>query len=265
LANGVNATATGTASFANGVNASASGFLSLANGANATATGALSFANGINATATGQASIANGVNATATGHLSIANGINATAVGAASIANGATATALGSASVANGVGATAMGQGAVANAAGSTAIGAGAVSTVVNQMVFGTTTTTYQMPGLASAASLASQVGPTNFVTSDGAGHLALSAFGPQTIAALQNDVRRGFEGTAIAIAMGGTTLPWDKNFAVSANWGTFAGENAAGFSALLRLNPNWVFNAGVGAGFAHGGVGGRAGLTFAW
>ena len=31
-----------------------------------------------------------------------------------------------------------------------------------------------------------------------------------------------------------------------SGNWGTFRGENAAGFSALVRLNPNWVFNAGA-------------------
>jgi trimeric autotransporter adhesin len=214
-----------------------------------------SFANGTTATALGEASIAHGVGATAVGQLSLANATGATAVGqGAIVAAGAT----------NG---TALGQGATvaAGATNAAAIGAGAVATVPNSMVFGTGTNTYQMPGIASAASLASQVGPTNFVTSDGAGHLALSAFGPATISALQNDVRRGFEGTAIAIAMGGTTLPWDKNFAISGNWGTFAGENAAGFSALVRPNPNWVFNAGVGAGFAHGGVGGRAGLTFAW
>jgi hypothetical protein len=33
----------------------------------------------------------------------------------------------------------------------------------------------------------------------------------------------------------------------------------------LLRVSNNVVLNAGVGAGFAQGGVGGRAGVTVAW
>ena len=39
--------------------------------------------------------------------------------------------------------------------------------------------------------------------------------------------MKQAFEGTAIAIAMGGSALPSDKKFAISTNWGTFRGQNA--------------------------------------
>jgi hypothetical protein len=77
--------------------------------------------------------------------------------------------------------------------------------------------------------------------------------------------VRQAFEGTAVAIALGGSALPSDKKFAVSANWGTFRGENAMSLGAQMRLNQYVVLNGGVAAGFAQGGVGGRAGVTVAW
>ena len=77
--------------------------------------------------------------------------------------------------------------------------------------------------------------------------------------------MRQAFEGTAVAIAMGGSVLPSDKKYAISANWGTFRGENAIGLAGQMRLNQYVVLNGGVGAGFAQGGVGGRAGLTVAW
>jgi hypothetical protein len=302
---GVNATATGQFSNATGTNATAYGQASIANGANVTATGQFSNATGTNATAYGQSSIANGVNATATGQFSNATGTNATAYGQSSIGNGTNATALGQASLANadaavgnlavasgnnssafgansvaaGANATAIGFGASAAFAGSTAIGAGAVTTAPNQMVFGTASNTYVAPGITSAASLAAQSGPTSFVTTDAAGHLATANFSPQTITNLQNnvtslnssvvvlqqDISRSFEGTAIAIAMGGGALPSDKNFAFTVNWGTFEGQNATAFLGQWRLNPNLVLNAAVGAGFQHNGVGGRAGLTYAW
>jgi len=116
----------------------------------------------------------------------------------------------------------------------------------------GTANNTYVAPGITSAASLAAQSGTTNFVTSDAGGHLAVSNFGPSTItninnnlaslnqsvaglnaniaglnqsvASLQNGVQRAFEGTAIAIALGGAPLPWDKNFAVTVNLGHLRG-----------------------------------------
>ena len=68
-----------------------------------------------------------------------------------------------------------------------------------------------------------------------------------------------------MAIAMGGAALPGDKRFAVSTNWGTFRGENAAAVLAQARVSEYVVLNGGIAMGFAQGGVGGRAGVTFAW
>jgi hypothetical protein len=153
-------------------------------------------------------------------------------------------------------------------------------------MMFGTATATYTMPGITSAASLAAQSGPLKFVTSDANGNLAVSNFSApdvtnlsnnitnlQTnvtalqanVATLQTDVRKGFEGTAVAIALGGGYLPDNKRFAISTNWGTFRGENAASFVAHVRVNDFMVVNGGFASGFQHGGLGGRAGATFAW
>jgi trimeric autotransporter adhesin len=153
-------------------------------------------------------------------------------------------------------------------------------------MAFGTASNTYRMPGITSAASLAAQSGPTSLLTTDAFGNLAAASFSPQSISGLQNNVaalqgnvavlqgnvatlqtqvRQAFEGTAVAIALGGSALPSDKKFAVSANWGTFRGENAMSLGAQMRLNQYVVLNGGVAAGFAQGGVGGRAGVTVAW
>jgi hypothetical protein len=135
------------------------------------------------------------------------------------------------------------------------------------------------MPGITSAASLAAQSGPTSLVTTDANGNLATTSFNPQDISALQTNVsalqssvailqgqmKQAFEGTAIAIAMGGSALPSDKKFAITTNWGTFRGENAGSVVAQMRVSDHVVLNGAVGAGFAQGGVGGRAGVTLAW
>ena len=149
--------------------------------------------------------------------------------------------------------------------------------------MFGTATNTYTMPGVASAASLAAQTGSLSFVTSDAGGNLATLSSGSiasvASVAALDGrvtnlennvktlnyDVRKAFEGAAVAIAMGGSALPDNKKFAISANWGNFSGENAFGGVAQVRISNNFVANAAIGAGFARGGVGGRVGGTFAW
>lgn len=202
------------------------------------------------------------------------------ALGQGAAASGGEAVALGENAVASGsTNATAVGFGSSATFANSTAIGAGAVTTAPNQIVFGTASNTYVAPGITSAASLAAQTGTTTFVTTDASGHLASSGFGPETItsltssvaslnqsvAGLQQDVSKAFEGTAIAIAMGGVALPSDKHFAVSFNWGTFNGQNAGAFAGQYRVTDNIVVNGAVGFGFAQGGVGGRAGATFEW
>ena len=155
----------------------------------------------------------------------------------------------------------------------STAIGNGATTTRANQQSFGTVTNTYTMSGITSAASLAAQTGPVRAVTTDANGNLATAAFASQqdlsglqaNVTTLQGQMRQAFEGTAIAIAMGGGALPDNKKFAVSTNWGTFRGENALSVTGQMRLSQNVVFNGGIAAGFQQGGVGGRAGVTYAW
>jgi len=77
--------------------------------------------------------------------------------------------------------------------------------------------------------------------------------------------MRQGFEGTAISIALGGAALPADRRFAMSSSWGNFRGQNAVGVAAQLRLTDYAVANVGIGGGFAQGGIGSRAGVTFAW
>jgi hypothetical protein len=181
--------------------------------------------------------------------------------------------------VATGANATALGPNSSATFANSAAFGTGAIATAANQVAIGTASNTYKLSGITSAASLAAQIGPVSFVTTDAAGNLATANFSPQNIAGLQNNistlqsnvailqtqVKQAFEGTAVAIALGGSALPADKKFAISTNWGTFRGENALSFGAQMRLNQNVVLNGGAAAGFAQGGVGGRAGLTVAW
>jgi YadA head domain repeat (2 copies)/YadA-like membrane anchor domain len=204
------------------------------------------------------------------------------AVGAgASAANGGAA--FGDGAVATGTNATAVGPGASATFANSSAFGNGATATAANQMAFGTASNTYRMPGLTSAASLAAQSGPTYIVTTDASGNLAATSLSipdisslNANVSALQQNVRllqenlqhglnQAYEGTAIAIAMGGAALPDNKRFAVTTNWGNFRGTNAMSLVAQARISDNVVANAGFAGGFQYGGIGSRAGLTFAW
>lgn len=181
--------------------------------------------------------------------------------------------------MASGSGATALGTNSSAAFANSAAIGSGVTTTRANQVAVGTATNTYTLAGVTSTASTAAQTGPTKVVTTDAFGNLAAASFTPQDISTLQSNVgilqqdvsilqqqmKQAFEGTAIAIAMGGASLPADKRFAISTNWGNFRGQNAVGVAAQFRLTDYAVANLGVGGGFAQGGIGSRAGVTFAW
>ena len=222
----------------------------------------------------GENAFANGASASAFGQGSVANGSTASAFGQGSNATGAGTTAIGQASQATAAGATAIGQGAQATFANSTAIGVGATTTAINQVALGTATNTYRLAGLTSAASLAAQSGPVSLVTTDAAGHLATVSLGTMmtdlsglqsSIGTLQTQVKQAFEGTAIAIATAGAQLPSDKNFAISANYGYFRGENAVSLGAALRLTDWAVASFAVGGGIQQHGIGGRAGLTLAW
>jgi hypothetical protein len=139
------------------------------------------------------------------------------------------------------------------------------------------------MPGITSAASLAAQSGPISFVTSDANGNLATSSLNvpniaglsanvaalQQNVAALNENLQHGlnqaYEGTAVAIALSGSALPDTKRFAVTTNWGNFRGTNAMSLIAQARISENVVANAAFAGGFQYGGIGTRAGLTFAW
>ena len=134
-------------------------------------------------------------------------------------------------------------------------------------------------PALRRRRVLLAQSGQTRFTTTDSSGHLAASSFGPQDISALyvssaslkasvatlNNNMIKAYEGTAIAIALGGGALPDNKRYAVSANWGGYHGTNAFGATGLLRLSDNIVINAGIGAGLTKGDVGGRLGAMLVW
>ena len=78
------------------------------------------------------------------------------------------------------------------------------------------------------------------------------------------NDVIRGYEGSVVAIAFGGGTLPDNKRYAISANRPGYHGTSAFGATALLRVSDNIVLN-GEAAWLHQGDVGGRAGVTFTW
>jgi hypothetical protein len=297
---GPSATAVGNDAIANAIGATAigqnvngaltAGLFSTAVGVNTAATGSQSTAIGDGSgpgslTATGNGSVAIGKNATSGG--TIINGftnsgtiaIGSGASAGATAAGQTDAIAIGTGANANAASAIAIGQGSTASFANSTAIGVGATSTRANQVVVGTATNTYTLPGVTSAASLAAQTGAVSFVTSDANGNLATTSLNPAGVASLQNNVtilqgnvavlqqqmRQSFEGTAMAIAMGGSSLPGDKRFAISTNFGTFRGESAVGLLAQARVSDNIVLNGGISSGFAQGGVGGRVGATYAW
>ena len=269
----------GGLSTASGNQSIANGYQSNATGANAVAVGYQAQAIQANTTALGSGSQATFAGATAIGQGAIASGDPATAVGQLATASGNNSVALGAVSTAAGVSSIALGQGANATPNNSVAIGQGVATTRANQVLIGGAGNTYTLPGVASATSLAAQTGATSFLTTDANGNLATSTFNPssvaaldgrvtaleQNVAALQQSVRRAYEGTAVAIAMGGSALPDNKRYAISANYGTFRGENAFAGSLAIRITDNLVANGAVGTGLARGGVGGRVGATFSW
>jgi trimeric autotransporter adhesin len=137
------------------------------------------------------------------------------------------------------------------------------------------------MSGIASAASLAAQTGPTSFVTSDANGNLATTAFNPQSLTTLQSQVTslqsqvldnrlEARTGTAVALAVGATpALQAGRRFGISASYGNFQGSNAFGLgaTALLYDNKNYavVVNAGAGIGMERNVVGVRTAIGLQW
>lgn len=78
-------------------------------------------------------------------------------------------------------------------------------------------------------------------------------------------EIDKNTEGVALAIALGGLALPAGKAFALGANIGFYDDKQALAAQTAIRLNDVVQFNAGVGVGFDHNKVGGRAGISAAW
>ena len=165
--------------------------------------------------------------------------------------------------IASGASTTAVGESARATFDNSTAIGRGVSTTRVNQVAIGSTTNTYTLAGLPSAASLAAQSGPTQFVTTDANGTLATSSFGPDSINLMSTRLeslstrvdalavyavesrREARAGTAMSIAT--AQLRFDDRpgkFSLGTGLGNFKGESgiAAGLG-YTSLDQRWRAN----------------------
>jgi len=59
--------------------------------------------------------------------------------------------------------------------------------------------------------------------------------------------------GTAMAASLVAPYLPTGTNYAISNHWAAFNGQNAVGFSGLMRLSGNFVLSAGFAAGLDRG------------
>ena len=165
-----------------------------------------------------------------------------------------------------------IGANAAAQANGAVAIGSGVIATRENQVALGSAAATYTLAGIASTDSTAAQSGDIYVVTTDAAGNLAASAFPVPDLSSINGRIDDAFsridtayEGAAMAMAMAGASLPADKNYAISMNWGNFEGSNAFAGTAQARVSESFLVHGGIGYGVDTGSVGGRAGVTFAW
>ncbi|MCJ2143034.1 hypothetical protein [Methylobacterium sp. E-066] len=275
---------------ATGGDALAVGYGSSASGSASTAVGTGAAAANTGSVAIGYAASAQGLGGTAVGTASAASGAGSTALGFVAGATGTGSTAIGAAASAAGNNSVALGNGAAANQANTIAIGANVKTTQANQVAIGNAANTYTLAGIASQASAAAQSGATNFVTTDAAGNLAASAYGPSTIAGLGNRIdsvqsqvnnleaktdtmqryavqtrKEARQGVAMAIAMATAPMPSAPGKTTWAtNGATYRGEWAGGVAVAHRL-PTCCVPIAITAGVAYAGdsnLGVRAGLA---
>ena len=254
--------ATGGSSLACGAGSTASGGFSTAVGVNSVASGQYATAFGDYARATGDDATAIGVNSlatdfgTAVGFSARSTGLGSTAVGIASSATGDLSTAVGYYATATGLHATAIGEYSVATGTDSTAlgyhastgtfnnsvaIGASSVATADNQVTVGGRTISGVNAGTVSATSTEAINGSQLYATNQSIAALSGMATGFQDqLDGLDDRVdhvdRRASAGTAVAIAMGGTTFLPGKSYNLSGNVGTYRGAyaGALNFGALV-------------------------------
>jgi len=158
----------GTGATAIGVNASATADAAMAFGFQSIAGSISAMAFGKDAEATNQGSVAVGQGSRSTGNASTALGFAARALATDAVAAGDTATA-------NGNFAVALGSNTSAGFAFSTALGNGAQATAANQMMFGTGTNIYVLPGVNSAASKGALKGHLRMLVVDASGNVGVA------------------------------------------------------------------------------------------
>lgn len=70
---------------------------------------------------------------------------------------------------------------------------------------------------------------------------------------AIARELTRAATGTAMATALVNPFLPDGTDYAISAHWAIFDGQNAAGFAGLIRLHGNLALSAGFALGLDQG------------
>lgn len=242
-----------------GIDANASGRNAVAIGVNATSSGTDAIAMGTNSIASQDGAIAIGETSQATGRNAIAIGPNAVATGSVAVGVNARASnggaAFGDNAVATSENSSALGPGATAMAPNSVAIGSGSVSTMAGTVSVGAPGNERRITNVEAGIS------PTDAVN---VGQLNSMAAGfDSQITRLDQRIDNTAGGVAMAMALTGSSLPSDKNFAAALNIGTFGGQTAIGISEFLRVSNNIVVSGGVALQDRQ--VGGRAGVMMAW
>lgn len=82
-------------------------------------------------------------------------------------------------------------------------------------------------------------------------------------LANVEAEIDTALQGVAIAIAMGGLSIPTGKDAAFGANVAMYNGRHAFAAQYALKVNDAMTFSSALG--FGGGNVGGRMGLMAAW
>ena len=94
-----------------------------------------------------------------------------------------------------------------------------------------------------------------------------------QKVASIGSDINKAFKaidkangGVAMAMAMGGLTMPDNKTFAINASMGFFENRRQAfAIQAAAHVDSNWIINGAIGFSEEDSNIGGRVGITAAW